>query len=513
MRLGDRASEKAVEKVQSWLNECDKAHPHCRKVETCPLPTRVLDISCEGSCWNIRLLNSNGLTAAYTALSHCWGKEVNLVNGQISKCTSGNINQLLQGFSIDALPALYRDAVIMTQKLGKRYLWIDSLCIIQDSKDDWSKECARMTDVYAKSYLTISAASCKNYEQGFLKATTVETQARLTTIPGSQDRYIYIRPFHRPEPRTPLMHRAWVFQERILSTRVLHLTSFEMVFLCDQYEAGEGGFFNRESVRCREKRLLYDADIGVHFSAYSRWRQVVQSYSELDLTYKTDKLPALSGAARLIQERTGDRYLAGLWKSNLVAGLMWQATCQKKAGANHKTTYIAPTWSWASIQDHVIHYQHSIHNHPFQLKVVDAQVCLSTPNPFGEVSSASLIIDAPLRKFLACDVTNSEIQGSFTVDWGIRDTSGDFLFAFDDAWYPGPESRTLYLLPCVSDAALGEEELGWFHDSMWHGLALEPVDRENRIYKRIGVFHFHRTVGQERTWYALGFADARVTII
>lgn len=115
------------------------------------------------------------------------------------------------------------------------------MCIIQDSNGDWAKECPRMADIYANSFLTISAASCQNKQEGFIRATMFETQAKLTTIPGTQGQYIYVRPCRCSAPPTPLMDRAWAYRERILSTRVFHLTSLEMVFQCDNHQYGVCG--------------------------------------------------------------------------------------------------------------------------------------------------------------------------------------------------------------------------------------------------------------------------------
>ncbi|TVY55546.1 hypothetical protein LCER1_G002742 [Lachnellula cervina] len=64
------------------------------------------------------------------------------------------------------LPPSFRDAVIVTRELGIRYLWIDSLCIVQDDLDDWRKESAQMDRIYGMSFLTIIAAGASHSQGG-----------------------------------------------------------------------------------------------------------------------------------------------------------------------------------------------------------------------------------------------------------------------------------------------------------------------------------------------------------
>ncbi|KAF2036698.1 HET-domain-containing protein, partial [Setomelanomma holmii] len=169
----------------------------------------------------LRLVEKLPLEASYVALGHRWGQED---SEKKDLCTFGNIDSLLRGFSMVSMPLLYKDAVIMTQKLGTRYLWIDSLCIVQNSKEHWAYECACMAQVYANSYLTISAMSCRDSSQGFLE----------------------VQPdFQKLE--TGLVARGWAFQERLLSRRVLHFTSGDMVFECDYGTAYEGGLYSHRS--------------------------------------------------------------------------------------------------------------------------------------------------------------------------------------------------------------------------------------------------------------------------
>ena len=64
-----------------------------------------------------------------------------------------------------------QDAVVVTRLLGLRYLWIDSLCIIQDSKSDWEEEGSKMDQVYKNAYVTLAATSATTSHDGFLQRT------------------------------------------------------------------------------------------------------------------------------------------------------------------------------------------------------------------------------------------------------------------------------------------------------------------------------------------------------
>jgi hypothetical protein len=134
------------------------------------MPSRLLDVGLAKTD-TLRLCCSNkNKTLKYVALSYCWG----MLNeaGMPKFCTTDeNIKARRNGFDISKLPKTFRDAVRVAQNLGIRYLWIDSLCIIQGNKRDWKFEAKRMQDVYAGAYCTIAATSAVDSNVGFLKRT------------------------------------------------------------------------------------------------------------------------------------------------------------------------------------------------------------------------------------------------------------------------------------------------------------------------------------------------------
>ena len=142
--------------ISTWIESCQNGHTLCRLGEDTPtLPTRVVDVGQADDSTEPSLFVSNGTSGIYVALSHCWGKAQPSMP-QL-KLTSLNIENMTSIIPIQSMPANFRDAVICTRTLGIRYLWIDSLCILQDSAADWEHESANMDGVYRDAILTIAA--------------------------------------------------------------------------------------------------------------------------------------------------------------------------------------------------------------------------------------------------------------------------------------------------------------------------------------------------------------------
>lgn len=160
VRVSNPASDHGLSILRNWIKDCNEHHDCISPVTT--LPTRVLDVTASRAGNLIKLLETQGQSGRYIALSHCWGTSHRL------KLTSTTRQSLTHGFSINDLPLTFRDAALISRKLSVYYLWIDSLCIIQDDADDWRRKSSKMADVYANSYLTIAAASSTDDSSGFL---------------------------------------------------------------------------------------------------------------------------------------------------------------------------------------------------------------------------------------------------------------------------------------------------------------------------------------------------------
>lgn len=150
-----------------------------------------------------------------------------------------NFHSRQKRFSINDLPKTFQDAILVTRELGQQYLWIDSLCILQDDdKKDWEHEVKRMEDVFSSAYCVISASSARSSHEGFLQR---DISCRYVQITDASGRQIYVcaemDDFENDVNKSLLNTRGWVLQERALSRRTVHFTTKHTYWEC-----GEGVF-------------------------------------------------------------------------------------------------------------------------------------------------------------------------------------------------------------------------------------------------------------------------------
>lgn len=397
-------SHSVLSLARSWLEDCTSLngkHAICGRSENTPLlPTRLIDIGPDSNT-NARLyLPQPGEKGHWVALSHCWGNVISL------QTTTSNLDDFQKG--LPTFPQTFADAIYVARTLGQRYLWIDSLCIIQDSARDWATESSRMDRIYSQALFTIVADAAENCTSGFLqpparnvKKTTVihcdvgngtKGDEKLTFAVHVRERgkLAYQLPSHDFHPgrspydelRSPstqrisskLSTRAWAFQERILSARTLHFGPTEIAWECRALCACECSATNERTGLV--KSLLKDSHAlqpSFSESAPSKdkhdlkrvdnaWqRDIVEEYTQLNLTKKLDRLPALAGlAARTLSFRPGDQYMAGLWRNTLADGLSWytnpghpSARLPWSMGDASLLGSSPPSWSWASVSGNI----------------------------------------------------------------------------------------------------------------------------------------------------------------
>lgn len=322
----------------------------------------------------------HGAYPAYWTLSHRWGDPSRVL--QLRKTTEDSFRH---GIALEQLSPTFRDAVLLVYRLGYRYLWIDSLCIFQDSLADWQTEANAMVDVYRHSFCNISAAGASSdpSNAGLFAETKLgpfTTNVSLTkggyrdtgtTTPG-----LWII-YHEPDwdfevEWAPINSRGWVVQERFLSARVLHFTRHRIYWECfnSRYCASEPTrnlSFDRTGARNRasgykeagwwlsraraalatpQKKFPEPVE-GVFHQRH--WGMIVGIYAGCVLTQESDRFLAMSGIAKAFQHVSGDEYLAGLWKSMLYTNLMWCSRASEGVPARRSTELYAPSWSWASV--------------------------------------------------------------------------------------------------------------------------------------------------------------------
>lgn len=340
------------------------------------------------------------------------------------------MSKLLRAVDEDELPATIRDAIELTRCLGVQYLWVDSLCIIQDDTQDWVHESAQMSTVYAQAFLTISASSVNSSRFSFLHQSRRGIEAlfrphenatsgqQQNTGAGDSETMLAVRRnpysgFHQHPYRVvldPSMRRAWTLQEYMLSTRVISFSTDEVQWTCRKLRACECGspekldYPHMEDLQQRLQMKEHgdmgeDTDqgrLGRISTCVAFWAGVVEAYSRRDLSWMRDKLPALSGVAcefaRILNKeelaaRGGtppSRYLAGLWDTGIHGQLCWRAGDCRIDQVEFE--WRAPTWSWASVECELYMERSYAYEFVPQAEILEARCALANPHdPFGQV--------------------------------------------------------------------------------------------------------------------------------
>lgn len=448
--LYDTQSEESLHRVQSWIKTCTKEHSHCSSEVERPLPDRILDLG-ESGQEEINLYVTSNELATYACLSHCWG------SFQPIRTLQGNLQDHIQGIAFSALPKTFQDAVTMCRRLSIRYLWIDSLCIIQDDATDWEQQAAKMASIYENAFLTIAATHSSSNQTGLHAHDPPYIHSRIpaSEISNGIKADIYVRvsssssyAFSREGPNIPhwhkkrkylhgnqdwpLLSRAWVFQERLLSPRMLHFGKHELVFECREgascdcgqgegkYNGGDDDFEFRRLVSARSLRMV-DA---TPRELYKMWYSVVERYSQVmrNLTHETDVLPALSGLAKRISSLSNnDVYVAGLWKGDLCRGLLWFPRYRNMARPKR---WRAPSWSWASTLNPVT-YNPEDHLPQRTVEetyatVVDVECLAVGAEATGEIYSGRLTLRGPTLTATVTEVKQESVYDPETHNWVPR---------------------------------------------------------------------------------------------
>ena len=351
--------------------------------------------------------------ARYVALSHTWGVKEERVKAMPLLLTK-DLSARLLGISWHELTQTFQDAITITRDIGIPYVWIDSLCVVQDDQEDWAKEASRMASVYKYAYLVIAATSSKNGDDGCLRP-RVPSYDLSDPVNGSfhvqrQMSHFTISGWQADSIDMPLLVRAWCFQERLLARRILHYMKREMMWECQKEVWCECQTIqfdvNRPPTRSNfdiplTKRLdtfkLFHAAAMASPDSKIRvksWDRVVKEYSRLALTFSTDRLTAISGIAREIARPEMGTYLAGLWEYQLPRALLWAS---EGTVIDRPSQYLAPTWSWASIVTAVSPFGWRLGAKSMNsvCRLIDITCTPNTSDLYGHVRDGQLKISGP----------------------------------------------------------------------------------------------------------------------
>ncbi|KAJ4986122.1 heterokaryon incompatibility protein [Stagonosporopsis vannaccii] len=485
------------------------------------LPTRLLDVLAFQKSNAIRLVLSQNIRTtsppSYLALSHCWGGNVPV---QLKK---ENLQSWLKsGIPFKVLPKTFRDAVEITKQLGVRYIWIDSMCIIQDSGSDWAQEASLMAEVYGNARCTLAALSSKNSSEGCRINPSVQTSLRSPYIELEVEMYrtnririfskkpeSWIEEFNGQPSRadgetdSPLRTRAWVLQEKELSNCTIYFARGQLLWENGPHKATAQVPWQdiKPETQSETPRLMQE---NLHRQIVGAqqypWYELVEDYTSRSLTVATDKLVAFSGLAK----RFGGgrkQYCAGIWNTDLPAALLWQV----KDYTATRPAYLAPSWSWASLMGSITYdslrlepdndsaqYEHPEDVYPGlkTLRVQNAHIVLADKNkPFAEVQEGKIVLGGVrcIRVECGCGVVRFPdggqplTQGKAPMGVFYPDIAGE-IAAFRDTYCVALQSESI--------RSFRRHQLRLKHEgamvSMVMGIVVARLP-QNQGYRRLGL--------------------------
>jgi hypothetical protein len=321
--------------------------------------------------------STNTAPITYLSLSHCWGPSPNpslpLGGRADSVLTESTLSTWQASLPLSSLPLAFQHAITVCAWLEFEYIWIDSLCIMQDSLQDWEAQSAVMGDVYKFAFLNIAALSMLSDFEGFISSrdarVTFGFRASFSTIlnrgldeKNSKECILLcgkarlLWDFANDTPgvngfSAPLFTRAWVYQERSLARRILAFDKSRVYWACDEAshcEHPDWGIFHSQGLRGLLHSVLGGARsqpgcntevARSQIEAFDiHWNSTLTSYTACKLTKHADKLMAISSVVReLVNTQVlKKRYLAGLWDVNLWSQIGWITVVGEKTPARKR---------------------------------------------------------------------------------------------------------------------------------------------------------------------------------
>ena len=432
-------------------------------------------------------------------LSHRWG------DGSILQLTADKLHAMEQDIPMAALSRTFRDAVGVAIALNVFYIWIDSICIIQDSEDDWEFEAGFMKNAYQHSICTLAAT---NSGGGLYVERNPEdlypSQVNVDWATPQHCSIIDTNVWDREVSDAALCRRAWVVQERLLSQRVLHFGIEQLLWECREIDACEtfpdgfpefpetdtptAAFKDLENVRGHHKSESASS------SKYLVWNRIVESYSGCMLTKASDKLVALSGVAAYFKDMLQDDYVAGLWKATLPRALLWLVNDMGPTNGIPRVRpleYRAPSWSWAAM-DGSLHCKMTQMDGDLVATLIDATVGLRSANATGGVVSGHVsikgrILTATWRKEGVQPWPKVVVAHRSQILEGVN-------FAFPDVG-SDVNSLDMYILPILSTKL--DVEPGRSNESyLFRGIVLRQIAPPSGMnisapcFRRVGACFF-----------------------
>ncbi|KAF2726773.1 HET-domain-containing protein [Polyplosphaeria fusca] len=433
------------------MQQCEANHQDCHQTSPLQAPTRLIEVSSIGEPLAARLHVSAQNSGNYLALSYCWG------GPQRHALIGSKVSEYCISLPYSELPNTILDSFEVTRQLKYRYIWIDSLCMIQDDREDMLRELPKMNLIYRNADQTISVACASSCDEGFLK---------------SRHNGLYRVPLPRLQP---INERAWTLQESLLARRLLIFPGSGVYWKCDTICQSDTSS-KPQSWEFQSHEYFYPAMLG------EAWSRAVEGYSMRHLSFEGDKLAAISAIAANMSILFRCGYLAGLWRDDLVNGLAWEIYRSPEMPAIvHRTqSYQAPSWSWASITGPISfpeQHRRAIHKPAAEIELCDTSL-VSERLPYGAVSAGTLIIRGYVNEVM---IGSTENTMTTILDITLAQPTKTYMrLNLDD---PSDQKlNTFLLLILFSESGIAVPK------KTKAGLVLTKSSDENAVHRRVGWF-------------------------
>lgn len=483
LRHGRTDHAEVLNLAKRWLNDCLASHSACHArthpTSSWSLPTRLIRVTGFGtSVFSMKLCLGKSVAPGtrYLALSHCWG------GADIVKLTQGSLGSFLSDIPVRLLPQNFKDAAAVTVFLGYEYLWIDSLCIIQDSTEDWKQEAAIMGNVYRYSLCTLAALGAKDPHGGFFVDRNHLSVTPCQLFPDSATRTgVYAENWRDPGPNSNqnqfkerLLTRGWVVQESALSPRTLYFGSNMIYWACTVANGSEldqqlSTLALEGNIKSRFYSLLDMTKDGDYHSWQHHWWRIVHDYTACSLSFPSDRWTAISGLATMVANKAGSRLVFGLWEMKLSEEMMWEVSGSRQ---DVRVEGQGPSWSWLSVDGPV----HRMAYNTVKYFRVDAAVSLQTHPP----DDSKLFI----RGRMVQVKFNVRYRGDGTSSYTLRfiNPAADEVDTWHSYWKPDSRpdpSWEMWAMRFIVDDRVMEEA----------GIVLRRVDGpEGDVWTRAGAY-------------------------
>ncbi|KAL3301807.1 tol protein, partial [Colletotrichum asianum] len=429
--------------IDGWLSSCIDSHTECQTLldsgKSFSGPTRILEILEDQ---NAVVLRENVTKMRYACLSHCWGSPE-----EVCQTRKENVQDHKDKMPFHALTVTFQDAVEICRLLDIRYIWIDSLCIIQDSPEDWGSEASRMADIYENAYITIAATKSAASSGGCYSETSDKYIAR--AIHGYKNAFSRFKlpglPTHWShfgrQKELPLFNRGWIYQEMRLSHRVLHFCGQEVIWDCRSVTLRRNESGSNEH-RPPPPPPPPSQGISSTVICHIEFLHKDQIYSGIT---DEDRMAALAGIVKRIQNhhRMG-KYLIGLWEESLIMDLCWARGRESSLDSRRKLRY--PSWSWASMHTQVM-WGDDVDQAYVPLSTIEGiNVVYDGPDNLGKASKSSMssiTIKAPILKCKVVYASDAEVKPQVV----LTEAEGIIAWGYNpDFSMPRTRSRTGYVV-------------------------------------------------------------------